>query len=284
MTTSKILFLYDNQVDDSTLTASSAAITADNLQEMRLGKRWRTTGVTSEWVQATLPSDAVINTVALWGHNMTLEGDVRIRLSNNSDMSSPLYDTTWAAWNSVYGWGDAPWGDFLWGGYPSLDELAQYPAFMLALLDADYEAAYLRLDLTDTTNTDGYLQAGRLIAGSGWQPQNNISYGWSMLDEDPSTQVQSDGGQVWIDKRDTRRILDIPFSSLVRADAMAFVADLGRRVGLSKDLLVVPFPDTEGELMRTAVYGLVVPGSLQAAQETAKGKFTWGLKVRELTA
>lgn len=283
----KVLILHDNRIDDATMSASSTAgtLVPANLQDRALKKVARTTGVTAEYWQAAFASGETISTVALWNHNLTAGATIRVRLSNNSDMSSPVYDTTFDAWASCYGVDEI--GLDLCGldGTPILSALNDYKPYRVIRLGSSYEALYLRLDVVDTDNTDGYLQAGRLIAGIGWQPDRNFSFGWGLDWIDPSGVTETDDGGMWFDRRDKYRVLDLPFKFAAEADALGVFNDLKRIVGHSRDILVMPFPDGKAQdQYRTTVYGVPVRGGVAPLREERHNKFTTSIKIRELIA
>ena len=283
----KILILYDNRVDEGTMSASSEAggLGADNLQDRLLSKVARTTGVAAEWWRADFGQTEAVSTVALWNHNFTVNATVRVRLSDNADMSSPVYDVTDYAWPSIYGFDEIGWDMDGFDGTPDLSVLNAFKPYTVFRLGATYEARYLRLDIADSTNTAGYLQAGRLIAGIGWQPNRNFSFGWSIQWKDPSKQTRMESGATWVDRREKRRIVTIPFNFATETDAYAGFYDLNRIVGHSREILVLPFPDaTVARQYKTTVYGLPAVDGTGPMVQKKLNVWTTTLKVEELTA
>ena len=222
--------------------------------------------------------------VALLNHNLTVQGTIRIRISDNGDMSAPTYDATWGAWASVYGWEEAPWGAFLWEGYPIEDPAGNLPRMRVIRLPATASGRFLRLDVVDPLNPDGFLEAGRLIAGAGWQPKYNFSFGWSVGVQDPSQQTEMDGGALWVDQRPSYRVLRLPFEHKTEADALGTYNDLARWVGNARDVLVVPFPDDEGKTYQTAVYGVPLKGGIAPPRGAGLNRFVTSLAIREIIA
>jgi len=287
MATEKVTFLYDNKVDDAVTSASSEAGTlgAVNLQNRKLLKVARTSGVTGEWWKAAFSALTSVSTVAIWNHNLSTAATVRVRLSNNADMSSPVYDVTHNAWPEIYGWDEIGWDLDGFGGVPLLTEFNDYKYYSIFRLGQTYEALYLRLDVDDSGNSDGYLQAGRLIAGVGWQPSNNFSRGWTLEWVDRSKQVDMEDGGIWVDKADKHRRLTLPFQFSNEADALGNYNDMQRVVGHSIDLLVLPFPDsTDINQYRTAIYGMAIPGGLKPTKSENSAHYSFSTIIQELTA
>jgi len=282
-----VLFLYENKVDDATMTASSTAgsLGPDNLKNREVEKVARTTGDTAEWWKADFGSEVNVSTVCLWNHNLGAGGTIRIRLSNNSDLSSPVYDQTSDAWPVLYGPDDIGLDMCGYGGYAILSEFQNYRYYWLRRLGATYNARYLGVDVADAANPDGYIQAGRLIAGIGWQPTKNFSYGWSIDWQDDSEQIAMDGGGLWIDERQKFRVLTLPFRFASAADANGSYTDFQRIVGHAKDVLVVPFPDKSGvEQYRSTLYGVPVRNGLGKPVQKQTDVFEFSVRFREIIA
>lgn len=282
--TEKVLFLYDNKVDGGTVSAASTAgaLAAANLQDLRLGKVARTTGISGQYWAVDFTATTPVDTVALVAHNLSVNAKVRVRLSVNADLSAPVYDATDYAWPAMYGWADLGWADDGYGGVADLTEFADYKALSIFRMGSRHEGRYLRLDIDDDGNAAGYFQAGRLIAGMGWQPIRNFSNGWSLAWQDDSESTEMEGGAVWFDRREKRRLVTLPFDYATEADAQAKFGDMSRIVGHSRDLLVLPFPAPGPQRFRTGIYGAPVKGGLSPVKGTGLNKYGFSVKVKEL--
>lgn len=285
----RVLILHDIRSDRATLSASSqvGSFTVANLQDRLLSKAWRAAGV-SEQVIADAGAGVVetFNVVALWNHNLSVEATIRVRVSDNADLSAATHDETFFAWPSVWGWCDRGWCDDGWGGVPLgiEDALLAYKRYTVMRLSATVAGRYLGIDIDDPSSADGYIQAGRLLAGLGWQPAVNFSFGWQWDWIDPSEQTEMDGGAVWVDKRDKFRELYLPFKFASQADATGNINDLKRIVGNSGDVLVVPFPEASADQYITAIYGIPRPGGLAPERQDRLNRFDFSMRIRELTA
>jgi hypothetical protein len=230
-----------------------------NLQDRQISKvaRLNTVVAANTWWQVDFSTTRVIDIVALIAHNLTQAATWRVRLSAASDMSSPVYDSgTVSAWSPVGGYGSLPWGVFSWGDDVQPYELAFYNASSFAVCPATVNARYLRVDLTDTANSAGYLQAGRLVAGPAWFPSLNMLYGWSVQWVDESTADRSLGGQVYIDEKPRYRVIRFSLASLPEEEALAQGFDfLMRRKGVAGDVLLLPQPGRTDLFLHEAIYG-----------------------------
>jgi hypothetical protein len=236
-----------------------AGLPPSNLQDRQITKvaRLNTVVAANTWWQVDFSLARMIDVVALVSHNLTQTGKWRVRLSNASDMSSPLYDSgTVDAWPAVGGFGSLPWGVFSWGDDIAAYELAFYNASSFAVLPSRLSARYLRVDLTDTTNAAGYLQAGRLVAGPAWFPSLNMLYGWSIQMVDESSADRSLGGQVYVDEKPRYRLIRFQLASIPESEAIAQGFDfLHRRKGVAGDVLLIPQPGRPDLFLHEAVYG-----------------------------
>lgn len=257
-------FVALNRVDAEhggvvTAGAALAGLPAANLQDRQISRVARIPSVSSAstWWQVDFGQNRIVDIVALLAHNLTQAATWRVRLSLASDMSSPLYDSgTVDAWPPVGGFGNLPWGVFSWGNELSSNELAFYSGQSFAILPDSVTARYLRVDIVDTSNTAGYIEAGRLVAGPAWFPSRNLLYGWSIGWQDDSTVDKSLGGQTFVDQKPLYRVLRFALTGIEEAELMSNSFDfLQRRKGLSGDLLFIPQPQRPEMLLHEAIYG-----------------------------
>lgn len=130
---------YSNYIDTaSTVTAltESPAYPASNVQDQRLTTVFRSTAVTSQTVTINLGSARSVDTIAILAHNITSSATITVA-ANTSD-SWPGATSQTVTWNA---------GTML--------------KFFTA---ASYQ--YWQFQISDATNTDGYLQIGRLYLGN----------------------------------------------------------------------------------------------------------------------
>lgn len=131
-----------NMIDDTdnTLTASSEVVElpAENIQDPRVSKQWRTTGDTDEYIvidagagNTLTPSSAVV-----LGHNLTNASTVKIQ------------------GNATDSWGS-----------PTIDETFTYNAGTMIEYFTGSALRYWRFHFADSANPDTYIQIGRLILG-----------------------------------------------------------------------------------------------------------------------
>ena len=136
-----MIFLYDNKVDDFTVTALSCetGFAAINVQDQQLIKTWRSTGTSSEWVMVDLgTTDIPIDHVALAGHNFSTGATITFQMSSSDGFTVPALSTV----------------------------LTYRPGIIMEAVTATTKR-FARWIVDDTTdNSDGYVEFGRGAMGT----------------------------------------------------------------------------------------------------------------------
>ncbi len=251
-----------NRADEAILSAGTEVPTLPvaNLQDRQIVKPWRTetTEVEKTWVQADFQTTRITGAVSLVRHNFSQGSQWRILLGDNPDFEKPhKYDSGWLdVWPNIEEFGTLPWGLFQWGGLLPEEVATEITLSAYHLLPAPQVARYLRVVINDPSNPEGYLQAGRLVAGPAYTPSRAMLYGWSIGFEDPSVVSKSRGGQTWIDVQEKFRVLRFTLGNLTEDEVFSNVFDhLLRRKGVSGDVLVIPQRDRPDQYHNQAIYG-----------------------------
>ena len=211
-----IRFMYDNWLDDATLTSSSvnSEFPLANFQQIWKKKCSRTTGCTSEWFTADLGSSKAISAFALAFHNFQAGATVHLML-NDTDV--------WTA--------------------PSVDEtLTVYSDYLIKMWDTPYTHRYVHWTVVDATNPDAVLIQGRPFIGTWWAPSRNFDNNYKRNPIDPSTKRESITGQISSTNRAKRRVLGYQFTDLSEADRITLEA-MFDIVGTSIPYFIAQNPD-----------------------------------------
>jgi hypothetical protein len=240
---------------DRTLTAivsGGSWLTGDlslaSLKDPDIKKVARSTNLntTSTTFQIDLGSVMDIRVVSLLGHNASKTAQVRIRAGAVSNFSDNLYDQTKPFYFTMYPQGGLPWGhpNFWDGGTMPDDLIKNFPKQLIAVLTTDYslQVRYLRFDISDTGNPDGYFELGRCFVAPAWQPSRNLLYGVTFGLETATTSVESRGGTEFFDVRAYRRVTQFTLS-LNAAQGLAQVFEMQRRLGIHDELFFLRDPD-----------------------------------------
>lgn len=256
-----LLLSFDNFADSGTLTDSGvsggewlAGLPLSNLQDPLLSKVARTDSNLSVDFDLDIGSRKTLTFVALLNHNMTTNGTWRVRIGNDDTFASTLYDSgTIDIWTQNETLGSSPWGAFPFNGISNVDD----GNFGFILLDTAVYARYIRIDLNDSGNSAGYIQAGRLIVDAPFRPAVNPVYGLSLGYVNPSTKRRSRGGQPWVDRLPQYRQMTIPFAAIRETQAYGSLYELDRQAGISGDVFVMLDPDDITNRHRQSFYGTV---------------------------
>lgn len=280
-TSDNALFLYWNKADTATVTASSAALPANRVQDPRPGRVWRATGYTSETLTFDHGAGTDMTHGAVVNHNLDVNGTIRCEVSNDSSFATLLYDSgAVEAWPPVAGFGSDGFGTTL-GGYPILTSFADYRPYRTFDFGGTLNARYVRYTFTSGASA-GNIQVGRIFTGVGYQPAVNISYGWSAEWMDPSELVETEAS-FFIIRRQKYRVLRLSLENIAQSEALSILDDLKRIVGKSRDIMVVLFPAADLPTQyRTSIYG--IPTENGAVSNPYFQRFATSMAVRELVA
>lgn len=240
-----VILCSTNHADTATLSAGSwsATLPRTNLQTLPLSLLARTTNAlaASTKLTATWAADQAIRVVSLQHHNFTFAATVRILLKNAA--AATIYDQTVDAWAPA----------FAGPRKPTAEEVAHYPAkhFVHVLPSELTTVRTLTLEITDTANPAGYVQAGRLWAGPGWQPTRNMAYGLQLGWNHECPSARAVGGAEYFGTGYRYRTGRFTLSWLSPTEGMAAL-DLSGAVGVSGEVLLVLDPATALDLLRTA--------------------------------
>lgn len=96
---------------------------------------------------------------------------------------------------------------------------------------------YWRIDLSDSTNADGYLEVGRAFAGTAWQPTYNAIYGSDIGYESRDQIAETDSGSEYVRARPGPRVARLQLQAMSDSSAIGGLLQIIRRQGTSGELL-----------------------------------------------
>lgn len=189
--------IYDNAADRAALAASSAAgaMTADRLLSDIKADVWRSTGPTAT-ITATWPAAELVGGVVLPFSNLSARATIRARGYAKVADAAPLFDTGAveacpAPVLGLWDWGSIPLGSnaYAYGG-------GTYGRVWIPVPGA---VEKLVLDIDDSTNPAGFIEASRLVCGAYWEPAKNAEYGAPVQAVDTSKHIRTDAGDLVTD-------------------------------------------------------------------------------------
>ena len=160
---------YDNDFDTDTsptVTSEETRYPFSNTRDQRLSTKWRSTSTVAQTivVQPNLDVGGTF-TAAILGHNLSSAATVSLALNHDDSWGSPRYSTTLTVVDGIIlkFVAEVPNydGDNLL--LESGDNLLMESGDAILLEESTWE--YARFVITDTSNTDGYVEAGRFFLG-----------------------------------------------------------------------------------------------------------------------
>lgn len=241
-----IILGFPNRIDTATLSGGSwlASLPLNNIKNKRISKLARSTNAltTSTKFVISFPGAKQIDLFAAIGHNFSETATIRICGNSTNSFGSPLYDSGWQA---VWPYGFTPLGqlewedDNFWLGTISEEALAGYITPYSFLIPGELAYQYWQIEINDTTNTDGYVQVGRLYFGPTFQPTFSYSYGSTLIVEDATTYESSLTGEEFFDLRQKYRVHTFTLDLLNKEEAYKTVLDMQRLVGTSGEIFII---------------------------------------------
>jgi hypothetical protein len=239
--------VYDNAGDRASIAASSTAgaLVASNLQNDIKSQIWRSVGTTATLTLTWPNGSEMVGVVTLPFNNFTSTATIQVQGYTNIGDSTPLFDTgaQYACPSSL--------GDFVWGSLPLGVNAYSFGGGSYATIW--FPIATVRklvVTLVDASNTDGYLEAARLVTGSYWEPTYSAQYGAEMSANDTSKHERSDSGDLHTDRGPQYRSLtvDIQYMPTTDRNQMWRIA-LGNGMGYPVYFSLTPenSDDTTGE-------------------------------------
>jgi hypothetical protein len=215
-----IKFLWTNEADTATLTASSvdALNPAANVIHRWPTRAWHSNALSApEWLKFDRGSGslAAADFFAVRYTNLTIASAIAKIQANASDSwGGPTVDYTFAASQNI----------------------------MVYLPTSGISLRYIRFPFTDTSNPAGYIAVGRIGFGLSFSPSINFTDAFAWGRKDRSYQTLAEGGQISSIQRAHGRQHTYPFKALSENDVSYFEAMFAAR-GNSRDIWVCEDPD-----------------------------------------
>lgn len=234
-----------NAVDSATLTSADflTALPASNLSlegRVRVARTANATGLKT--INGDFSGSTVCSACVLYAHNLTASCTMRLRLYDGAAQTGTVvYDSGTYSPIPATGWGDFSWGTEPWGGAL----FANWERPFIALYMTGVQALSFKLELTDTGNPSGYIQAKRLFLGSYFEPTVNVSYGMELTWMDNSEQRRTQGGSIRTQAQNRYRMLTGRLGRLDESERAAFM-DALRTAALRSEVFVTVFPGEGG--------------------------------------
>lgn len=232
----------------------SSTLPLTNLRNPLLSNVARSTNddLTSTKLDVDLGLARDVQVIAIPKHNISRNGYIRVRGSNDVAFSTTVLDTGWVdAWPIVKPFGSLYWGaPGLWDGKLSPEEAANISIPFVYVHESMVVARYWRIEINDTSNPDGYIDITRLFICPGWQPARNMSYGVELGIVDPSEVQISDGGAKYFRKKTKFRTARFKIDNITVDEALTRAFDMMRTQGITQQVFFIFDPEDTFHLHR----------------------------------
>ena len=282
-----IFLAWQNRTDEGILAGGSwlSNLPITNLQNRQVQKVARSngTGASATKFDIDLGSAKSIGVVALVVHNISVTGSVRITASDSVSFTTLYYDSgNVAVWPSgvipqdLLEWED----DNFWLGTISPEARAGYNSPYIYRVEGNLSLRYWRVEIDDTSNSDGYVHIGRLFLSDVWQPTYGPRVGAALGMDDTSAIESSLGGSEYFDTRHRARVYRCDLQAMNSTEAYSRVLDLQNLLGIQGEILIDPDTADTANKPRRAFVGRM--RSLSPVVESSPGLFDTSFEIREL--
>lgn len=279
--------LWNNGADNANVTAGawSAALPLTNLLAPNLTKVARTTDaqLASTQFKVEMADSIQIKAIVVGPTNLTT--NYKYRISWYSDeLFTSLVDTT--GWINPFGETltdpfDIPWeASYFWDGVAPFDDKDR-GIWLIHVFSSPIVTLYIKVEMDDQLNPDGYIQAGRLFIGSYWAPSLNYTpdnNGLSFRNANIESSTLRGGKYYW--RRINPRSWSCRFSMLPDLEAYTSAYNLIQQAGYDKEVFIIPDPEDSTNMQRRAFLATITQADPISQALVSRASF--GFTVEEI--
>jgi len=256
----KALFGFPRATSAYTLSGGSwnSFYPVTNLQVLPLSRVARSTNavLTSTIIDGTTATPQTAGMIALVRHNLSSAATIRLTCWTTSARTT----------TSFVGAFESIWPAGFTAPNPTERANAIWTWFkrFSAAGSVGVTVGAWRIEINDTTNADGFVQAGFVEIAQVYETTYNFQWGFQYGFEWRSQATLAIGGAEYIDRRQKPRVASGAFPVTLRNEAMTKFYEMQRQLDMSVPVLFVPLPDETAHLPRTVML----------ARQTDPGKIT----------
>lgn len=234
----------------------NSSLPSSNILDARLAKKARSTDTTvdSTKFQIDLGAPRNVDVIAIPVSNISTSGQIKISAFSDSGFSASVEAGSFEDyWADVYEEGTRPWGSpGILSPKFSEEEAEGYPAVFFKVYSNSIIAQYWQVEISDTSNTDGYVEIGRVVMAPAWQATLNPVPGFSLGWQTASTVVTGRTGVRFIDRQPSRRVSRFEIDYLPSAEALTYPFEMGRKQNMDGEIFFIFDPDDTVHRLRRA--------------------------------
>lgn len=225
--------LYDNAADRSTIstTQTAGALAASNLLNDFKSQVWRST-TTSAQVNLVFNANETLSCVVFPFSNLTPSATMRVQLYSDTGVVTQILDT-----GAVACCGQGSVGTLDFNQMPTGANGYSYGggSYACVWFTQTANVRHAAITITDTSNTQGYVEAARVVIGKYWTPAVNADFGAQLSMVDMSKHSRNDGGDLVTVRASRHKKLTFTMSNLLTAERLQVISVL-RNNGMYKPL------------------------------------------------
>lgn len=178
-------------------------------------------------------------------HNLTAAGSIAVQ-AGTSQGASDILDIEFDAHESIWGWGEFPWAEWVgWGGYMSPDMIREYfPYILRPHYFNGVAASHWRITFTEPEASGlDYIEIGVIGLSDVYQPTYNMAWGYQMTPMQLSKLTEMAGGNTVVDLGDKKRRFLFKFNRIKNEEIYWNNQKLAYIVGNTRPVFADIFPD-----------------------------------------
>lgn len=276
---------YPNRGDGATLSGGSWStdLPQANLKNRRIARVARTTDASdgSFVITGDFGQLRPMRLVALVNHNFSTAATYRFRVFSDAGFTTLQYDSgVLNVFDVLYTEVSEDWdsGNF-WDLTLSAEEREGLTATMIHVLDQQWTDQYFKLEIFDSSNTDGYLQAGRLFIGPGWIPVTNMDSGASVGFDARDQIDEAISGAEYFEARKAPRVAKFNLPYMEDSEGWQIAFEIQRRQGTTEDVFYMWDIEDSINILRRSFLGRLK--SLSAIQQPYTTKTATSFEIKE---
>lgn len=210
---------YDFATDDASLNSFTSEVGnmyATNVQNQQPSRLWRSSDLTTQEFIFELTELTLLDMILIYNHNLSVSSEIELTIANDSGFTDIVFQETWSGYLPAYGWDEEPlgWDSVGWDGF---DAAVEPLNFFIKYFEPSV-GLFVKVRITDT-NSDGYIQAGRIIVTGSYQFDRNFGKDITLLFQDTSVTNLTEGGATLTNKGVTLRNLSLSLPNATEQDS-----------------------------------------------------------------
>lgn len=248
-----------NLVSLATLTSSTTEVLElNNVKDDTKSNIWRNDAKTSETITAVFSSAVPVSMLSFVYCNFTAESTMQVKMYDTNG-TNLLHDTTAVQCVPPIDFDTVDWGEdsnginaFSYGG-------GTYSTIWLP----NHFVDKLEITISDSTNSNSYLEAGILVIGRYWSPDTNASYSAEINNLDLSKKIKNEAGDIIIDRGPRGKTMTFSLEHL-NVNNRIKVMNMIKNNGKSTPLFMNLYPEIDDTILEqeSQIYGFLSNGAM----------------------